>query len=245
MPSKRSKPQEFAIIAQRFSSATFEEIDIIRWFNALRISRAVRRQTGEAPADARYQVATDALRWFTRRFRANAPPAYCHLSRECVFTSLRVPAALYASARSIAERDDVKLARVIETGLHKMDTLGFDVTRVESAMGTAPLAPTAKSDTRAIGRTNDCVLYGGQARYTVRADDDELAALAMRLPASTSSDYGTPFYDIFKRYDNDFYKIDPLLFSPAEVWLTSATSGKTFHAGHVNPDVLRASLFES
>jgi methenyltetrahydromethanopterin cyclohydrolase len=98
---------------------------------------------------------------------------------------------------------------------------------------------------RAIGRTNDCVLYGGQARYTVRAEDDELAALAMRLPASTSADYGTPFYDIFKRYNNDFYKIDPLLFSPAEVWLTSATSGKTFHAGHVNVDVLRASLFES
>jgi len=136
------------------------------------------------------------------------------------------------------------VARVIETGLHKMETLGFDVTQVVSAMGTAPLPPTAKSDMRAIGRTNDCVLYGGQARYTVRATDEELAGLAARLPASTSSDYGTPFYDIFKRYDNDFYKIDPMLFSPAEVWLTSATSGKTVHAGHVNPDVLIASLFE-
>ena len=68
------------------------------------------------------------------------------------------------------------VARVIETGLHKMDTLGFDVTRVVSAMGTAPLPPTAKSDLRAIGRTNDCMLYGGQARYVVRAEDDELAA---------------------------------------------------------------------
>jgi len=137
------------------------------------------------------------------------------------------------------------VARVIETGLHKMETLGFDVTRVVSGSGTAPLPPTARSDMRAIGRTNDCVLYGGQARYTIRAEDDELAQLAARLPASTSSDYGTPFYDIFKRYDNDFYKIDPMLFSPAEVWLTSAGSGKTFHAGHVNADVLRASLFES
>ena len=96
---------------------------------------------------------------------------------------------------------------------------------------------------RAIGRTNDCILYGGQARYTVRAEDDELAQLAERLPASTSTDYGTPFYDIFKRYDNDFYKIDPMLFSPAEVWLTSATSGRTFHGGRLNPEVLRASLF--
>lgn len=137
------------------------------------------------------------------------------------------------------------VARVIETGLHKMDALGFDVTRVVSAMGTAPLAPTARSDIRAIGRTNDCVLYGGQARYVVRADDGELAGLAERLPASASADYGTPFYDIFKRYDNDFYKIDPMLFSAAEVWLTSATTGRTFHAGGVNAEVLRASLFET
>jgi methenyltetrahydromethanopterin cyclohydrolase len=137
------------------------------------------------------------------------------------------------------------VARVIETGLHKMDTVGFDVRRVVSAMGTAPLAPTAKSDMRAIGRTNDCILYGGQARYTVRAEDEELAQLAERLPASASRDYGTPFYDVFKRYDNDFYKIDPMLFSPAEVWLTSATSGRTFHAGRLNPEVLRASLFET
>ena len=134
------------------------------------------------------------------------------------------------------------VARSIETGLHKMDTLGFDVRRVVSATGTAPLPPVAKNDLRAIGRTNDCVLYGGQARYTIRAEDDELADLATRLPASASSDYGSPFYDIFKRYNNDFYKIDPMLFSPAEVWLTSVSSGRTFHAGHLNPDVLRASL---
>jgi len=124
-----------------------------------------------------------------------------------------------------------------------MDTLGFDVRRVVSALGTAPLAPTAKNDMRAIGRTNDCILYGGQVRYVVQGEDDELARLAERLPASTSADYGTPFYDIFKRYDSDFYKIDPLLFSPAEVWLTSATSGRTFHAGGVDAEVLRSSLF--
>ena len=135
------------------------------------------------------------------------------------------------------------VARTIETGLHKMDTLGFDVTRVVSAIGTAPLPPVAKNDLRAIGRTNDCVLYGGQVRYTVHADDDELARLTEQLPSSTSPDYGTPFYDIFKRYNNDFYKIDPMLFSPAEVWLTSALSGRTFHAGRLNVDVLRASLF--
>jgi methenyltetrahydromethanopterin cyclohydrolase len=136
-------------------------------------------------------------------------------------------------------------ARILETGLHKMETLGFDVRRVVSAMGTAPIAPVAKNDLRAIGRTNDCILYGGQARYTIRAGDAELAELASKVPASASRDYGTPFYEIFQRYEGDFYKIDPLLFSPAEVWLTSTESGRTFHAGRLNPEVLTASCYSS
>jgi len=134
-------------------------------------------------------------------------------------------------------------ARIIETGLHKIETLGFDVRRVIGATGTAPLPPVARNDLRAIGRTNDCILYGGQARYTVQAPDAELEKLAEQVPASASRDYGTPFYEIFQRYGGDFYKIDPLLFSPAEVWLTSTETGRTFHAGRLNPEVLEASLY--
>jgi methenyltetrahydromethanopterin cyclohydrolase len=134
-------------------------------------------------------------------------------------------------------------ARIIETGLHKIETLGFDVRRIIGATGTAPLPPVAKNDLRAIGRTNDCILYGGQARYTVQAPDAELEKLAEQVPASGSRDYGTPFYEIFQRYGGDFYKIDPLLFSPAEVWLTSTETGRTFHAGRLNPEVLEASLY--
>ena len=134
-------------------------------------------------------------------------------------------------------------ARILETGLHKMETLGFDVAQVVSGIGTAPIPTVAKNDLRGIGRTNDCILYGGQAHYTLKASDTELADLAARLPASASKDYGTPFYEIFERYEKDFYKIDPLLFSPAEVWLTSVKTGRTFHAGRVNTDVLRQSLY--
>ena len=136
------------------------------------------------------------------------------------------------------------VARVLETGLHKMEVLGFDVRRVVSGIGTAPLPTLAKNDLRAIGRTNDCILYGGQTSFVIDASDEELADLAAKMPASSSSDYGTPFYETFKRYNGDFYKIDKLLFSPAEVWLTSATTGKTFHGGLLNLEVLRGSLFE-
>ena len=136
------------------------------------------------------------------------------------------------------------VARILETGLHKMEVLGFDVRKVVSGVGTAPLPTLAKNDLRAIGRTNDCILYGGETSYLINATDDELTDLAAKLPASSSNDYGTPFYETFKKYDGDFYKIDKMLFSPAEVWLTSATTGKTFHGGMLNAEVLRRSLLE-
>ena len=135
------------------------------------------------------------------------------------------------------------VARVLETGLHKMEKAGFDVRRVVSAMGTAPLPPTARSDTRAIGRTNDAVLYGGQVELTVDAPDEELEPLVARLQASASDDYGEPFGKVLEAAEWDFYKIDPLLFSPAEVRLVSTRSGRGFHAGGVNVATLERSFY--
>ena len=147
---------------------------------------------------------------------------------------------LIAPTASVAGSIQIS-ARVVETGLHKLVELGFDVRKILSGYGTAPIAPVDKDDLHAIGRTNDCVLYGGQVYYTVRADDAELAALVERIPSLASSDYGQPFYRIFKRY-GDFYKIDPLLFSPAQVTINNVTSGKSYRAGQLNALVLGESL---
>ena len=85
-------------------------------------------------------------------------------------------------------------ARVVETALHKLHELDFDVRRVVSGFGSCPLPPVADDDMAAIGRTNDAVLYGGQVHLTVEADDDDaLRELVDKLPASASSDYGEPF----------------------------------------------------
>jgi methenyltetrahydromethanopterin cyclohydrolase len=151
-------------------------------------------------------------------------------------TLLVAPTASLAGGVQIA-------ARVVETALHKLHELGFDVTRIISGFGTCPLPPVAKTDAKAIGRTNDAVLYGGQVQLTVEAEDEELEPLAQRLPSSSSRDYGEPFGAVFERAGYDFYAIDPLLFSPAEVVLTSVSSGRSFHAGAVNLEVLDRSFF--
>lgn len=135
-------------------------------------------------------------------------------------------------------------ARSVETGMHQMVEQDYDVRRVQSGFGTAPLAPVAGNDLEAMGRTNDCVLYGGRVHYTADDEDDVLEALAATLPSSGSDDYGRPFYEVFEQYDRDFYEIDPSLFAPAEVWITNRRSGRTFRGGGVDVDVLRRSLLE-
>ncbi|HDN78958.1 MAG TPA: methenyltetrahydromethanopterin cyclohydrolase [Chloroflexi bacterium] len=133
-------------------------------------------------------------------------------------------------------------ARVVETGMHKMMELGFDIECITSGYGTCPIAPIAEDDLKAIGRTNDCVLYGGRAFYTVQAEDAEIERVIEQIPSSASRDYGKPFYELFQAYGGDFYKIDPFLFSPAEVLINNLASGKTYHAGGLNLKVLRGLL---
>jgi methenyltetrahydromethanopterin cyclohydrolase len=133
-------------------------------------------------------------------------------------------------------------SRSAETGIHKLSMLGFDVRSVTAAFGMCPLAPVAADDLHAIGRTNDAILYGAQAYYAVHAADDELAALIERIPSANSPDYGTSFYELLIRHKGDFYRIDPMLFSPARVEINNLDSGNTFRAGKFNPSLLKASL---
>jgi methenyltetrahydromethanopterin cyclohydrolase len=133
-------------------------------------------------------------------------------------------------------------ARVVETALHKLHELGVDPARVRSGWGCCPIAPVAKDDPAAIGRTNDAVLYGGTVHLWVEGADDEVADLADRLPSSASEAFGTPFGELLAAADWNFYDIDPLLFSPAAVTLTSTESGRAHHGGGLAPDVLERSF---
>jgi methenyltetrahydromethanopterin cyclohydrolase len=148
---------------------------------------------------------------------------------------------LYAPTASLAGGVQVA-ARIVETALHKLHEIDFDVKRVVSGYGTCPLPPVSADDGKAIGRTNDAVLYGGRVELTVDASDEELEGIVERVPASSSSDFGEPFGKVLEDAEWDFYKIDPLLFSPAEVSLVSVQTGRSFHAGGVRLDVLERSF---
>ena len=148
---------------------------------------------------------------------------------------------LAARTASIAGTVQV-VARTVETALHKLHELGFDISRVQNGYGVAPLPPIAKDDLAGIGRTNDAVLYGGEVTLWVRGDDESLAAVGPKVPASASQDYGDPFAGIFERAGRDFYKIDPLLFSPAVVNMVNLDTGTYSRFGKLRPDVLQRSF---
>jgi methenyltetrahydromethanopterin cyclohydrolase len=165
-----------------------------------------------------------------------------HLAADCRVSPENLT-LLVARTASLAGTVQV-VARSIETALHKMHELGFDLSRVSSGFGAAPLPPVAANDLAGIGRTNDAVLYGGEVTLWLRHDDDVLRELGPRIPSSSSPDFGEPFARIFERYGRDFYKIDPLLFSPAAITLVNLATGRSFRFGETRPDVLRASFGE-
>ena len=136
------------------------------------------------------------------------------------------------------------VARSIETAMHKLHELNFDVTKITSATGTAPLPPPAKTgDTvGGIGRTNDAMLYGATVTFWTDATDEEIERVASDIPSCASRDYGRPFANIFKDYEYDFYKVDPLLFSPASVTIHSLQSGHSWTHGRIETDILRQSF---
>ncbi len=163
-----------------------------------------------------------------------------HLAERCGVGAAGVTLAVAPTA-SLAGTIQV-VARSVETSLHKLFELGFDVRRIISGFGSAPLPPVAKDDLAGIGRTNDAILYGGSVTLWVTGDDSSLEKIGPQVPSSSAGEYGKPFIDIFREADHDFYKIDPMLFSPAEIVFHNIETGSMFCFGEIAPRILRKSF---
>jgi methenyltetrahydromethanopterin cyclohydrolase len=146
-------------------------------------------------------------------------------------------------ARTASAAGTVQItARSVETAMHKLHELGFDLRRIEHGLGWAPLPPVADDDLTSIGWTNDAILYGGVAALCVRGDDETLEEIGPRVPSSASPDFGRPFAEIFASYDHDFYRVDPMLFSPARVRFYNLDTRHMFAFGRRAHEVLEKSF---
>jgi len=166
-------------------------------------------------------------------------PVMEKVARDCALPAEQITFVLTPTS-SLAGTVQI-VARGLEVALHKAHALGFPLERIVDGTGVAPLPPPAPDFLTAMGRTNDAILFGGSVTLFVDVSDEQAQQLAQNLPASASRDYGKPFAQTFRDYQFDFYKIDPMLFAPAEVLVCNLTSGNAFRGGARDP----ARLLES
>ena len=135
-------------------------------------------------------------------------------------------------------------ARIVETGIHKLHEIKFPIDIIKDGFGTTTIAPIAKDDLGAMGRTNDSISAAGMTYYTIEVEKEkegELFELIKKAPANTSSSYGKPFIETFKEANYNFYDIDPGLFAPATYTVTNITTGKSITVGKINQSLLKLS----
>lgn len=148
---------------------------------------------------------------------------------------------LYAPTGSLAGTVQIA-SRVLEVAMHKAHTLHFPLENIEDGTGIAPIAPPVPDFVKAMGRTNDAIIYAGRVQLFVRGSDADAKKLAEGLPSRSCASFGKPFAEIFKEVGGDFYKIDPNLFSPAEVTISNLDTGSSFHGGAMAPEIVDASF---
>ncbi len=169
------------------------------------------------------------------------PPAIIEkVARDCGLEPSRLT-VIYAPTQSLAGSTQV-VARVLEVALHKAHELKYPLDRILEGMAAAPLAPPHPDFVTAMGRTNDAIIHGGRVHLFVSGPGADAETLARDLPSSASRDYGRPFADVFRGFKGDFYAIDPMLFSPAQVIVTAVDTGQSFHQGRLDLTLLDASF---
>ncbi|MBI4316672.1 MAG: methenyltetrahydromethanopterin cyclohydrolase, partial [Chloroflexi bacterium] len=62
-------------------------------------------------------------------------------------------------------------SRTVEQVMVKLLVHGFDIHTVRTGFGVAPVAPVARDEGEAMGRVNDCLIYGGTTMLYADTDD--------------------------------------------------------------------------
>jgi methenyltetrahydromethanopterin cyclohydrolase len=135
-------------------------------------------------------------------------------------------------------------ARILEQTINKMVKKDFDLNTLEYARGLCVVAPVDLDSEEAMGKINDCLLYGGQAEFWVKWDDRKIEEILPKLVTESSRDYGRLFKELFAEAGKDFYKMDLDIHSPASVQIVNMNSGNMFRAGRMRDDLIKKSFFK-
>lgn len=168
---------------------------------------------------------------------ANKVAEACRVKPEDVYLLVHPSASVVASVQVSA--------RIIEQTINKMIRKGFDLSQLVLARGICAVAPVVLDELEAMGKINDCLLYGGAADFWVKSTDEEIARVIPQLVTANAKDYGRLFIDLFLAANKDFYQMDLEIHSPAKVQMYNMHTGNVFVAGEIRKDLLRKSLFNN
>lgn len=134
-------------------------------------------------------------------------------------------------------------ARILEQTINKMIKKGFDLNTLEFVHGYCLVAPVDPDPLSAMGKINDCLLYGGKSEFWVKWDDRKIEEIVPQLVTESSKDYGRLFKDMFIEAERDFYKMDLDIHSPAAVQIVNLNTGNLFKAGRIREDLMLKSFY--
>ena len=204
-------------------------------------ARALALKPKEIYAEIEYRDKADTAIIVLESDKLPPDDAILYIASECGVKPSKVY-AFVAPTNSVAGGVQVS-GRIVEIGIYKLRRLGLDPKKILYGFGSAPIPTIHPESTRAMGRSNDAIYYGGEAHYCVNFEDDgKLKEIVSKAPSCTAKEYGRPFYDVFKAAGFDFYKIDPNLFAPAVVSVNNVKTGRTFRSGQMNSNVLRETM---
>lgn len=204
-------------------------------------ARALARKTRDLYEKIGFEEISDVGAIVLESNRLPDAKVAAHIAEKCGIDpgDLRIAVAPTNSVAGLVQVS----ARVVETGVHKLFTMGFDINTLKSGWGRAPISPITGDATMCMGSSNDCIIYGGETYYTLKYENvEELVQYITSMPSCTSRDYGTPFYKTFKAAGFDFFKVDHNMFAPASVVMNESSSCRTIAGGRLNPDVLAESF---
>ncbi|MBI2975758.1 MAG: methenyltetrahydromethanopterin cyclohydrolase [Chloroflexi bacterium] len=135
-------------------------------------------------------------------------------------------------------------SRTVEQVMVKLLVHGFDIHTVRTGFGVAPVAPIVHDEGEAMGRVNDCLIYGGSTMLYADTDDAAIERVISQLCFDVHAGelWGMPFARIFERFERNWFKVPHLVDSPAHVIINNMKTGRTFVGGQINSVVLRQSL---
>jgi methenyltetrahydromethanopterin cyclohydrolase len=119
--------------------------------------------------------------------------------------------------------------------------LGIDLKWIKSGFGTCPIAPVSKNEMKAMGVTNDCIMFTGNVTLTMDIPENEekkFYQLLKKTPSNASPSYGKPFLQTLRDAGGDFYKIDAGLFAPARITVINRITDTIVTEGDLNPEKL-------